>query len=193
MSRPRAFDEDTAVRAAQNAFRRTGYAGTSLSDLAEATGLGKGSLYNTFGDKEQLFQRAFGDYCDEADAATDALFTPDAGLSGALGYLRMVTRDALADREHVGCMITKTTSELAVSSPAVVDRASRTLHHAEDLITGALTRARETGETGGEEDPRDLARLLVAITRGIDALGKAGYSAQALRAIEATAARVIGG
>ncbi len=181
------------MRDARDAFRRTGYAGTSLSDLAEATGLGKGSLYNTFGDKEQLFQRTFEEYCDEADTVTDALFAEDAGLDAVLSYLRMVAKDTIADHEHVGCMITKTTSELAVSSPAVVDRASKTLHHAEDLMTRALTRAQQAGEIDSAERPRDLARLLLAITRGIDALGKTGYSARMLRSIEATAARLITG
>lgn len=80
-----------------------------------------------------------------------------------------------------------------MNSPKVVDRASRTLHHADDLIAGALSRAQHAGEIDSSENPRELARLLIAITRGIDALATAGYSTRALRSIEATAARVITG
>jgi TetR/AcrR family transcriptional repressor of nem operon len=187
MARPRGFDEETAVRAARDAFRRTGYAGTSLSDLSQATGLGKGSLYNTFGDKDQLFSRVFAEYCAEADTNADQLFEESDGLDAALGYLGMITRETIADRDHVGCMIANTTAELSVSSPSVVDRASKTFQHIEDLIAGALA----DSDIADGEDPRDLARLLVAITRGIEALGKAGYSDDSLRAIEATAGRLL--
>ncbi|MEW2545331.1 TetR family transcriptional regulator [Streptomyces sp. NPDC047002] len=193
MARPRKFEEEAAVAAARTAFRRTGYAGTSLSDLVEATGLGKGSLYNAFGDKEEIFERAFDGYCAEADAATDEAFRRAAGLAAALGYLDQVTGDTIADREHVGCMISKATAELAVSSEAVVERASRTLHHVEDRLACSLARARDDGEIDKDTDPRDLARLLLAVTRGIEALGKAGYSAEELRSVESAAARVLGG
>lgn len=191
MARPRKFDEATALRGARAAFRRTGYAGTSLSDLTEATGLGKGSLYNAFGDKRQLFERVLGDYCDEVDALTDQRVGEDAGLDAALGYVRTMVDDTIADQESVGCMIAKVTSELAHSEPVFVERASQTLHHAEDAITEALTRAQASGEWNSHEDPREVSQLMIAISRGIDALGKAGYSAEALRAIEQTAARLI--
>src|SRR3954469_9833039 len=58
MARIREFDVDAAVGAAMEAFRRTGYEGTSMRDLAEATGLGSGSIYAAFGSKEGLFLAA---------------------------------------------------------------------------------------------------------------------------------------
>lgn len=191
MPRPRKFDETTALRAARETFRRSGYAGTSLSDIAEATGLGKGSLYNAFGDKHQLFERVVSEYCDEVDKSTDRRIGQDAGLGAALGYLRTMTDDTIADQARIGCMIAKVTSESANSEPAAVQRASQTLHHAEDAIADALTRAQTSGEWKRQDNPREVAQLIIAISRGIDALGKAGYSSDALRAIERTATRLI--
>ncbi|MCS5717581.1 TetR/AcrR family transcriptional regulator [Herbiconiux sp. CPCC 205763] len=58
MARPRAFDESQALRAALLAFWEYGYEETTLAVLMQATGLNKTSLYRTFGNKEELFERA---------------------------------------------------------------------------------------------------------------------------------------
>src|SRR5262249_19249611 len=63
MARPRKFDEAQVLRAAMDQFWTAGYAGTSLDNLTEITGLGRGSLYGAFGDKRTLFLRALRDYC----------------------------------------------------------------------------------------------------------------------------------
>ena len=62
MARPRSFDEDTVLRGAMHAFRRTGFAAASVKELEEATGLSAGSIYNRFGDKHGLFDAAFAHY-----------------------------------------------------------------------------------------------------------------------------------
>jgi TetR/AcrR family transcriptional regulator, transcriptional repressor for nem operon len=62
MVRPRDFDADVVLRQVADAFSAHGYEGTSMAVLCEATGLGKQSLYNSFGDKEAL-------YCQAVDAS----------------------------------------------------------------------------------------------------------------------------
>ena len=57
MGRPREFDEDQAVAAAAEVFRRRGYAATSVEHLVAATGVHRGSLYGTFGSKHGLLLR----------------------------------------------------------------------------------------------------------------------------------------
>ncbi|WP_419196487.1 TetR/AcrR family transcriptional regulator [Actinacidiphila glaucinigra] len=56
---PRSFDENQVLRTVRDRFWSTGYAGTGVDDILRDTGLGKGSLYGAFGDKHQLFLRAF--------------------------------------------------------------------------------------------------------------------------------------
>jgi len=57
MARPREFDEDEVMEAAMRVFWEKGYEGAALTDLLEATGLTKSSLYKAFGNKEALFWR----------------------------------------------------------------------------------------------------------------------------------------
>lgn len=65
--RPRSFDSAAALVNIRHCFARCGYAGTSLDELASATGLARPSLYNAFGDKHAMFLRAldseYGDIC----------------------------------------------------------------------------------------------------------------------------------
>ena len=53
--RPRGFDTADVLKAASERFRTHGFAGTSLDDLVDATGLARPSLYAAFGDKRAIY------------------------------------------------------------------------------------------------------------------------------------------
>lgn len=55
MGRPRSFNIQNVITIAADTFLRTGYEGTSIDDLVDATGVHRGSLYNAFGSKRGLF------------------------------------------------------------------------------------------------------------------------------------------
>src|ERR1700685_2604840 len=79
MGRPRSFDADEALDCALQVFWRKGYEGASLSDLTEAMGIERPSLYAAFGDKETLFRKALDRYGDGPGShAMEALNEPTA-------------------------------------------------------------------------------------------------------------------
>jgi AcrR family transcriptional regulator len=193
MARPRSFDEDEVLRVARDQFWSTGYAATSVDDILTATGLGKGSLYGAFGDKHRLFLRVFDDYCAAAtEAVRRALHGPDAGAFGRLrAHVLAVAEATASDVCLRGCLLAKGTAELAAQDPAVAARARQTFDVLEELITSCVAGAQRAGDIKPDEDPARLAGLLLAVLRGIEALGKGGSSPASLRAIAETAVAVL--
>src|SRR6516162_6182995 len=82
--RPPAYDRDAALQQATDAFWRAGFSGTSLDDLAAATGMNRPSLYAAFGDKRALYLHALDRYWQLAFAAMDEALSHDEALGEAL-------------------------------------------------------------------------------------------------------------
>jgi TetR/AcrR family transcriptional repressor of nem operon len=177
MARPRTFDEAAVVGAARDRFRASGYAATSLDDLVEATGLARGSLYNTFGDKHSLYLRAFENYCAEAVAGFAAQLDGPDGT--ALERLHRLVRDSVDDGRAddggtaaappVSCFLAKATAERAALDPEVAAIAQRTFQQLEDILERSVSVALPHAR-----DPRATARHVLVVLRGFDAVSAAG-------------------
>jgi TetR/AcrR family transcriptional repressor of nem operon len=193
MARPRSFDQDEVLRVTRDLFWSTGYAAARVDDIAAATGLGKGSLYGAFGDKHQLFLRVFDDYCTGVtEAVRRALDGPDSGAYERLRAHVLAVADATAaDAQLRGCLLAKGTAELSSQDPAVAARARKTLEDLDELISSCVAAAQRAGDISTEQDPARLGGLLLAVLRGIEALGKGGRNPASLRAIAETALAVL--
>ena len=170
-------------------FWSTGFAGTSVDEVAAATGLGKGSLYGAFGDKRQLYLRVFDRYCTEVTEATRrSLGGPDDGAYVRLRAHVLAVADATGrDTGHLGCLLANGTAELAGHDPAVADRARRAFGALENALVECIRGAQRHNDIDPAADARRHGKLLLAVLRGIEALGKAGTNQQSLRSIAETA------
>ncbi|MDX3072677.1 TetR/AcrR family transcriptional regulator [Streptomyces sp. MI02-7b] len=189
MARPRSFDEDQVLRAVRDRFWSSGYAGTSVDDILRDTGLGKGSLYGAFGDKHQLFLRAFREYCDGLVTAIGGrLEGPDKGaLERLSAQVREIAEATAADVALRGCLLANGAAELSGRDPEVQAIARRTFAALQELFTSSVAAAQRAGDIAPGADPGHLAALLLAVIRGIEALGKGGSSPESLHAIADTA------
>jgi AcrR family transcriptional regulator len=189
MARPRGFDEGEVLRAARDQFWSTGYAAARVDDIATATGLGKGSLYGAFGDKHQLFLRTFDDHCAGlVEAVRRALDGPDDRAYDRLrAHVLKVANATGADVCRRGCLLAKGTAELSEQDLAVAATARRTFAAIEELLTSCIAGAQRAGDLDPDADPARLAGLLLAVLRGVEALGKGGSSPDSLHAIAETA------
>jgi TetR/AcrR family transcriptional regulator, transcriptional repressor for nem operon len=163
MARPRTFDEDAVLTAAMHAFRREGYAGSSVPSLEVATGLRASSLYNAFGDKAGLFRRALDHYV--ATFVAPRLVShagPDATLED-LEVLFTTIFDPPFDDGH-GCLVTNSVLGLGHGSEAAAG-----VELALDLVTTHCTGVvrRELG------DDAEAAGLTL-LYQGILVLARAG-------------------
>jgi TetR/AcrR family transcriptional repressor of nem operon len=187
MARPRTFDETAVVLAARERFWTCGYSATSLDDLVRATGLAKGSIYNTFGDKHTLFIRTLESYCTEVADQVDAeLEGPDETAAERLRD--MVTRSAgraVTDATPpVACFLAKATAELAALDEEVATLIRRTFTRLEEALLRCVRAAQRAGAIPGTREAHATARHVLVALRGLEALAGAGVD----RAVLADAA-----
>ncbi|RKH66669.1 TetR/AcrR family transcriptional regulator [Corallococcus llansteffanensis] len=189
MARPRTFDEAQVLRAVRDQFWNKGYAATSMDDLMKVTGLGKGSLYGAFGDKHQLFLRIFDTYCvNSVESVRQALEGPDAGALERLRRYLLGAATASAGPSRRGCLVARGTAELSGQGATdVTDRALTAFQGIEAHFARCLEQAQRHGDVAAGADPRKLAAMLLAVFRGLEALGRAGMDEASLRGMVETA------
>ncbi|MGW2030110.1 TetR/AcrR family transcriptional regulator [Streptomyces sp. NPDC001761] len=175
MARPKEFDPDAALQSALELFWRRGYEATSMADLVGHLGIGKASLYATFGSKHELYLRALDRYGQTQDPLlTRELSRPGPVLPAVRGLVRRFAAEAAAEatREQ-GCLVTNTAVELAPHDREAARRVERSWDTVETLLHSALVRAQERGELAADRDPLTLARMLLVLLQGLRVVGKA--------------------
>ncbi|MFG1608333.1 TetR/AcrR family transcriptional regulator [Actinoplanes sp. NPDC049265] len=194
MPRPRKFVESDVVSSAGEVFAVHGLAAATLDDLVRATGLGKQSLYNAFGGKRELFFRALSEDREEATrAVTEALGHDDASpLELIRGHmLRMAIEFSSGDRR-----VSLTTRALVESTGEEDPLSTATKAGIEELagIYGqCLEHARENGDLPEDANVQSLAVYFVAVTRGMELLGRAGVGRAVLTAVALDSLRALHG
>src|ERR1700761_4239594 len=129
MARPRKFDEAEVVQAARDQFWLNGFNGTSLDDLTDVTGLGRGSLYGAFTDKRTLYLRAIDDYATELteQVLADLRDPEKKGRDRLVDHIRSVTKLLTADTKGRGCLMAKSAAEMGATDKEVVRRVRKGL------------------------------------------------------------------
>ena len=178
MARPRKFVEDQVIGAARDQFWAHGYAGTSLDDLVAVTGLGRGSLYGAFGDKHTIFMRALDEYSTATMAAVRAELrdSAESAYDRLVGHIRSMARINATDSKRRGCLTAKSAAELAATDKAVARRVKRFLDTYQSELEETIAAAQREGDVDSAVNSRELAALVLALLRGMEALRKGGAS-----------------
>ena len=180
MGRPLEFDPDEALGRALELFWRNGYEGTSLSDLTEAMGITRPSLYATFGNKEELFRKVVDRYyADFLGFTRTALEEPTARAvveAWLYGFADTVTGKGTP----AGCL--GVNAALACSSASEDIQQELASRRAVDmeLLRKRLEQAKREGDLPAEVSPSDLASFVATIARGMAVQAKSGASRRAL-------------
>lgn len=183
MARPKQFDRDQALPKAVRLFARQGFASTSTEDLMRIMGIGRQSMYDTFGDKRTLFLTALEMYVTESVNSISAeLEKPGSTLSAVQNALvTFAEREDLSSAE--GCMGLNAVAEFGQRDREVtriIVAASRRLRQALKL---AFKRAIDQGELAPNADVDSKADFFEMALAGIRMAAKGGKSRLALRKI----------
>ncbi|MEV6750912.1 TetR/AcrR family transcriptional regulator [Streptomyces sp. NPDC051214] len=188
MGRPKQFDPDAAVERAMDVFWRKGYAATTPQDLVDALGIGKGSLYNTFGSKHALFERALRRYRDSQAAALVEMLEESGPVRERLrAALWLLVELDLADPDRRGCMAVNAAAELAGTDEVATELVRRMFDRTEEAFTSLAEKGQRAGEIDPGRDARAIGSLLVTTVVGLRLMARVVEGPERLtRVIDAT-------
>lgn len=173
MPRAKQFDEAEALEKAVLLFWKQGYHHTSVQDLVDHLGLNRGSLYNTFGGKRALFDRAFAWYrrqeIERLRAFLHAQLNVHAGLRALFGHL---IEDDCADPDAKGCFIVNTTTELIPADPEIQHVLVHHRQAIQALLRDTLARGIQHRQIAEDVDADAMAHLLYTLMLGLRVVGK---------------------
>jgi TetR/AcrR family transcriptional repressor of nem operon len=186
MARPKAFDRDAALEAAIQVFWAKGFAGASTDDLTAAMGIGRQSLYDTFGDKRRLYLEALARYNTDNVARHLSSLRNAASPTQAIEGLLLQFANEPEDRRARGCMGVNSICEFG-QDPDVAEARRASGELLEAGLSRLVENGKASGDIGASVDPRSAARFIAATLAGMKVQAKAGAPAEVLREVAAFA------
>ncbi|SED41366.1 TetR/AcrR family transcriptional regulator [Streptomyces melanosporofaciens] len=184
MARIREFDTESAVEAAMNTFRLNGYDGTSIQDLVEATGVGRGSLYAAFGSKEGLYLAAMDRYRERYALPLVELLRDGAPGRELLREVLVAAVDEIVlDGSRRACLMVGAAVGRTGHDPQVSAHVQSTSDMLEDALGHVVKEAQADGQLSAKYDARVLARYLVMTMHGLRVMGAISPDRESLMAV----------
>jgi len=173
MPRPREFDETAALEAAVECFWRRGYEATSLRDLTASMGLTAPSIYNAFGDKQELFARALAHYLDRTTRNRLHRLEETLAPKGELHcFFAEIIEHSIKDRHRKGCFLVNSALEVAPHQAECRAVIAEQFGEIEDFFRRCILAAQADKTVSLDVKAGDVARLLLGVLLGIRVLAR---------------------
>jgi TetR/AcrR family transcriptional repressor of nem operon len=165
MARNVEFDQERAIQKAMEVFWKKGYGGASMRELTDAMQISASSLYNTIGDKHQLFVRCISNYIhgrmQETLAHSSRIKSP---LKAIIGMINGCVNTILYSDNH--CLAIKTTFELAATDPDVKALIKEDSDFTHGFILNLVQKAIEQKELITDSDAETITNSIISAFTG---------------------------
>ena len=191
MSRPREFDRAKALEAAKVVFWKKGYDATTTDDLRQAMGIGRQSLYDSFGGKRPLYLEVLQWYNTESVIAQISRMRAAVSPLAGIRELLLAFANDTIEKRKLGCMGVAAICTFGTIDPnvsAISDASGVVLQSALEEV---LRKAKQVGEARSSLDERAAAYFLQSTMVGMKVTAKAGADPKILRDIALTALQAL--
>ncbi|WP_086799911.1 TetR/AcrR family transcriptional regulator [Streptomyces caniscabiei] len=173
MGRPKGFEPDVVIARAMEAFWTKGYTETSPADLAEATGVAKGSLYHSFGSKRQLFGKVLELYGrTRAEQAEEFLSRPGTTKERIRAYFVLLMDTDLDGPVRRGCLAQNTVGELGGRDAEATHAVLRMQEGLIELLAARIAQGQRDGDVDRDVDARAQALFLQNTLAGLRVMAR---------------------
>lgn len=175
MARTKEFNEMEVLDKAIDLFWFKGYNGASMQDVVDSLGLSRSSIYDTFGDKHQLYIAALEQYRKQAAGGLINMVTQSTNPLQTIQQLfEMLSNDSVNAVCNKGCFMTNSTIELAPHDPQIHKIVKDNMQDIEEAFYNLVKKGQDLGEITNKQDARALARFLFNTISGIRVAAKSG-------------------
>lgn len=182
MGRPASFERDEVIDRAMDLFWRRGYRATTPQDLVEELGIGKGSLYNAFGSKRELFGLALDRYRDQQAVMVDrALAEPGPVKDRIVAAMALIIDLNTADADRRGCLAVNTAAELATCDEDAGERVRAMFERTAGAFVDTVRAGQAAGELRQDLDAGDVAVHLLTTLVGLQLLTRTAIDPDRLK------------
>jgi AcrR family transcriptional regulator len=181
VGRPRGFDTDEVLEGAMKVFWQKGYAGASISDLTNAMGIQRPTLYSTFGSKEELFAAALERYQEGPSSYFDMAIAEPTSRGVAEALLRGAAESHTDPGSPPGCLTVQGSLVAEESQGGPAGKLAAVRKDAEATITRRLRKAQADGDLPAGADPAGLAAYLRTVTYGMAVQAASGATHEELQ------------
>jgi len=173
MARPKIFNEEDVIDKAVKVFWAKGYEATSMQDLVNAMGIQRGSLYATFGSKQQLFLKSLNRYSvTVVKSLLEILNSKPSAIESIELFFDQLVEHLLTAGELRSCLVTNSAIERGLSDNETKQLVLQLLKALENGFYNSLLRAKENSEISTEIDLKQLASYLTSSMQGLLVIGK---------------------
>jgi TetR/AcrR family transcriptional regulator, transcriptional repressor for nem operon len=185
MARPKEFDQDRVLDQAVEIFWAKGYEATSMQDLVDGMGIRRGSLYGTFGSKQQLFLMSLRRYGEVVvKKLLEILESRPSGVESIELFFGQLVEHLLAAGPLRSCLVTNSAIERGLTDDATQQQVCRMLKAIEKGFYQTLLRARQNDEIPAGIDLKSTAEFLTSSMQGLLVVGKVRSEREVLEAIK---------
>jgi len=161
------FDRDEVIRNVTDLFWEKGYNGTSMQDLVDATGLNRSSIYNTFGDKFQLFNESLKYYKNFQNDLIDKARSSSKSPKAAIEKLFNGVWEEMNSTSEKGCYLSNCATELSNTDPRIFNFLSKNKEAVVKSFKLLIEDAQKLGEINSNKKAEVLANYLFSSLQGL--------------------------
>ena len=188
--RPKCFDEQEALQKAMHMFWQYGYEATSINDLTCALRITAPSVYSTFGDKAQLFEKCLDYYLKYEACPMDEIFSQAKTAKIAIElYLYVSLKRLIQADKPTGCMLIVATMNCSNANSNIQHAVWHKRKSSKDKMYSRLTLGQHLGEFPASVDIQALTDFYVTLIQGMSIQARDGASALQLEAVVKMAMR----
>ena len=184
MGRPREFDRAEALLKAVDVFWEKGYEATSIQDLVDRMGIHRASLYDTYGNKHELFAEAMSRYTVLEHQAAIAQLTAEGPVRDVLTAFFGSIVERISQPDDRGCLMIKAAMSNSSSNGSRNGMSGRLVSEHFKMVDSALrsclARGKKQGDIRPDTDIDSLTKFLRSSLEGLFVSAATGMKRQSL-------------